>query len=262
MLCDTEGQNVIDTWNIEGRLAVITGADTTLGLTTCRELARAKARVVMVSKDSHIVTERADQLSAETAMPVESFPADVTTDAGVAALEKFIHARHAQVDILINGLHHLGGETADALAIGDPDWLTSFTVNVLTPYRLIRTLGERMRAGRGGSIIHVLGGTGFALNTLKLPLAAMNAALWNMTRALSVEMAPFVRVNAVCGAARLDTFNAPDGFGGDGDEIALSAAPPGREGGPDEVAAAIMYLAADTACSTTGTLLTVGGEQA
>src|SRR5215203_4442123 len=170
-----------------------------LGLTTCRELARAKARVVMVSKDSHIVTESADQLSAETAMPVESFPADVTTDAGVAALEKFIH---------------------------------------------------------------VLGGTGFALNTLKLPLAAMNAALWNMTRALSVEMAPFVRVNAVCGAARFDTFNARDGFGGDGDEIALSAAPPGREGGPDEVAAAIMYLAADTACSTTGTLLTVGGEQA
>jgi len=248
--------------NLEGQLAVITGADTALGFAASRELARARARVVLVSDDAHIVMERAVQLSAETSSPVEPFPADVTTEAGVAALDKFINLRHAQVDIMINGLHHCGGETADALAVGDPEWLTSFTVNVLTPYRLIRTFGERMRAGRGGSVVHVLGGTGFALSTANLPLAAMNAALWNMTRALSVEMAPFVRVNAVCAGARFDAMNAQDGFGCDVDDIELSVAPSGREGGPDEVAAAIMYLAADAASSTTGTLITVGGKQA
>jgi NAD(P)-dependent dehydrogenase (short-subunit alcohol dehydrogenase family) len=248
--------------NLEGQLAVIIGADTALGLAASRELARANARVVLVSDDAHIVMERAVQLSTETSTPVESFPVDVTTDAGIAALENFIHLRHGQVDIMINGLHHFGGESADALAVGDFEWLTSFTVNVLTPYRLIRTFGERMRAGRGGSIVQVLGGTGFALSTTNLPLAAMNAALWNMTRALAVEMAPFVRVNAVCAGARFDTISGQDFFGRDVDDIGLSVAPPGREGGPEEVAAAIMYLAADAASSTTGTLLTVGGKQA
>jgi NAD(P)-dependent dehydrogenase (short-subunit alcohol dehydrogenase family) len=238
-----------DDWMaLKKKTVVVTGADSEFGVATARRFTLAGARVVTVSPAVDATRQSSEGLPQASGMLVaHHFVADITTAAGAASLESFLGSDSGQVDILVNGLHEVGEDT-DPLSIADSVLLRSFAVNVLAPYRLTRLLSARMRAGRGGSIVNVLGGSGFAVNTANTSLGAANAALWNMTRALSAELAPFVRVNAVCAGARF----------GDADDTGLSPAPPGTHGGPDELAEAILYLADDSATSTTGTLLTVG----
>lgn len=232
---------------LRNRVAVVTGGDQEVGHAIAMALAQAGARVALICDSGCEPTTRPPSPKVESAAQVATCRVDITSESGVEALEAFLEAGDYDVDILINGMSHTGRPLA-ASCIPDADWMQSFTVNVLTPYRMARVLGSKMRARAGGSIVNVFGGSGFASDNTRVPLSATSAALWTVTQALSTEFAPFVRVNAVCAGARFD-----------GNEIGhLSPAPAGAEGGPDDLAGAILYLVDDNTSTTTGAMLTVG----
>lgn len=232
---------------LANRVAVVTGGEQVVGRAIAVTLARAGARTVLVTHFPCSRNARSARSTAEIATSFVECGANITSESGIEVLKAFLEAGGYDVDILVNGMSHVG-HAGVASSIADADWLDAFNMNLLTPYRLTRLLGSKMRARQGGSIVNVFGGSGFAANATRVPLAATSASLWTVTQALSSEFAPFVRVNAVCAGARFD-----NGAMGD-----LSPSPLGTEGRPQDLAEAVLYLVDDTASTTTGTMLTVG----
>ncbi len=143
------------------------------------------------------------------------------------------------------------------LDIDDEAWEITFRANILGPFRLCRGFGQGMLAAGGGVIINVLSGSAFQPTWQNTPYGSTKAALWAMTRYLSVELAPAIRVNAlVPGLTMSETGGPPAGPVADS---LLAMVPMGRAGLPEEVARAALYLACDAASYTSGTALFVNG---
>jgi NAD(P)-dependent dehydrogenase (short-subunit alcohol dehydrogenase family) len=119
-----------------------------------------------------------------------------------------------------------------------------------------RTGSSRVSASQcwpdaGGSIINVLSGSGFLPTPHATPYGATKSALWMMTRYMSQELAPKIRVNALIpGLAMSDTGGPHEG---PVTEYITTLVPMGRAGHPREVAPAAVYLASDASSYTNGT---------
>lgn len=246
-------------FSLEGKVAVISGSSTGIGLAIANVFADAGATVVMTARGEETLREAAAQVAERTGARVEWVVSDISTVDGADLLADFVHERFAQADVLVNNAYAGGSETQgiDVLDIEDPIWVTTFQTNVLGPFRLIRRLGKPMRDGRGGSIINVLSGSGFLPGPGVTPYGTSKAALWMLTRYLATELAPSIRVNAL--VPGLTTTRSLDGLPQSTLEHYRRAIPMGREGHPDEVAPAALYLASDAASYTTGTVLFVNG---
>ena len=248
-----------DTFRLDGKVAVVTGASKNIGLATSRTLALAGATVVMVSRNETHLRQRAYEIAEESGAQILHCAADVGVEVDLLRLVNFVHEQFPQVDVLVNNAYHSGGTRGlHLLDISDAAWEATFAINVLAPYRLVKGFGRRMLSGRGGSVINVLSGSGFLPTPGGLPYGATKAALWTMTKYMSNELAPSIRVNAICPGLTTSAGGGPpitDSVA----QHALSQTPMGRAGHPSEVSPAILYLASDAASYTTGALLTVNG---
>jgi NAD(P)-dependent dehydrogenase (short-subunit alcohol dehydrogenase family) len=246
------------TFRLDGKVAVVTGASRNVGLEIAREFASAGAAVVMVARDEQRLEARAAEVRAETGAEIVPLAADVTRRDDTDVLADAVAARFDQVDVLVNNAYASGNTYGThVLDIDDSAWEQTFHANVLGPFRLCRAFGRRMIAGRGGAIINVLSGSAFLPTPQNTPYGATKAALWSMTRYLALELAPSIRVNALCpGLTMSDTGGPPPGPVVDG---LLAMVPMGRAGHPREVARGARYLASDEASYTSGTVLFVNG---
>jgi NAD(P)-dependent dehydrogenase (short-subunit alcohol dehydrogenase family) len=228
-------------------------------LEIARELSRAGAHVVMAARNEARLAERAAEISAETGNPVDHFAVDVGNEDQVAAFVDFVQHRHAQVHVLVNNAYHTGN-TRDLHPLDVPHsaWLASFEVNVLGPYRLVQAFGRTMMDRDGGSIINIVSGSGFLPTPAGLVYGSTKSALWMMTKYLSVELAPSVRVNAVCPGLTMSDTGGPRATA-NVVQYAVAQTPMGRAAHPSEVAPAVLYLASEAASYTTGALLVVNG---
>jgi len=245
-------------FRLDGRVAVVTGASRNVGLEIARTFAAAGARVVMAARDAGLLGARAAEIRDQTGAAVMAVAADVTSVADTDRLVATVLEAYPQVDVLVNNAYASGGTFGrHVLDIEDEAWDITFRANVLGPFRLCRGFGRGMLAGRGGAIINVLSGSAFQPTPQNTPYGATKAALWAMTRYLSLELAPMVRVNAlVPGLTMSETGGPPAGPVADS---LLAMVPMGRAGRPEEVARAALYLASDAASYTSGTALFVNG---
>jgi NAD(P)-dependent dehydrogenase (short-subunit alcohol dehydrogenase family) len=253
---------VNDLFRLDDQVAVVTGASKNIGLEISRALGEAGATVVMNARVADRLEQRAAQIRADTGARVETCVSDVGTEAGTQSLLDFVHERFDQADVLVNNAYS-SGDTQGVAALDIPDsaWESTFAVNVLAPFRLIRGLGRKMAAGRGGSVINVLSGSGFLPVPEVTPYGATKAALWMMTRYLAVELAPQIRVNALCPGLTMSDTGGP-AVGADFVAHLESLVPLGRAARPDEVAPAAVYLASAAASYTTGSVIVVNGGRA
>jgi NAD(P)-dependent dehydrogenase (short-subunit alcohol dehydrogenase family) len=171
-----------------------------------------------------------------------------------AALE-----RHGRLDVLVNNaaMDHTG----DVLETPIEEVRELFEVNVFGALHMLQAAGRAMR-GRGGAIVNVSS----RLASIGVPTMAMysaaKGAILSLTRGAAVELAPErIRVNAVApGMTRTPLFEAwAAAEGADVVGAAAAAIPQGRFGTPEEVAAAIAFLASDEAAHITGASLPVDG---
>jgi 3-oxoacyl-[acyl-carrier protein] reductase len=239
------------TIDLAGRSAWVTGAASGIGAAIADALHEAGARVVSLDR-SHAVETRVEQ-GREVQVPL-----DVTDTAAVEAAVLRLVEKGGPPDILVNN----AGVTRDAVVwkLRDEDWETVIDTNLGGAFRMTRACVPHMRQRRGGAIVNIS-----SINALRGKFgqsnyAASKGGLVAFTKAVAREVArEGIRVNAVA-PGFIDTpltSRLPDAVRAQAmSEIAL-----GRMGKPEDIAAAVLFLASPLAAHITGQVLVVDGGQ-
>lgn len=249
---------------LEGRVALVTGAATGIGRATALALAAAGAAGVVVNYRS-AATAAAEVAEAVRARGAEALAvqADVRDDGAVRAMVAAVEQRFGRLDVLVNN----AGTTRwiplpDLQALTDEIWQEILDVNLLGAFRCTRAAAPLL-AEAGGVVVNVASISGvLAPATMSsIPYGVAKAGLVHLTRLLAVALAPRVRVNAVA-PAFTDTGWMRDHFGeayAETVERAAARYPLRRIATPDDVAAAILGLVRGGDFVTGQTLLVDGG---
>ena len=253
---------ILDRFGLDGQVAVVTGAGKGIGRAIAIGLAEAGADVALAARtqaDLDAVALEIRQLGRR-ALPL-------ATDATSAeALEKLAAATVAEFGKLTIWVNNAGG-----IPDATPRYLTrtpedSFDAQIALNLKAVwlgATVAARHMSANGGSIINISSRAAFGPQAKNGPYGAAKAAVNSLTSTLSVELAPAIRINAIApGPIPTDNFN--ESMGIDTPEkrdkvLAAIGIPLGRYGDPEDIAAAVVYMASPAASWVTGQCLYVSG---
>jgi 3alpha(or 20beta)-hydroxysteroid dehydrogenase len=235
-------------FSIEGKVAVITGAASGIGLATARRFAAAGAWVVLadVNEASHIGA----QIGADFVRT------DVSREEDVAALMQRAAKGLGHIDVVINNAG-IAVDSKVLLSAPATDFERSFWVNTMGVVFGIKHAVPYM--SQGGAIINTASVAGVQGAVTYSAYSASKAAIINVTQTAALELAPMgIRVNCVCPG----TVNTPMIYKDAGDPeraIAHKIMPLGRLCEPEEVAALFHFLASDDAAFISGQAICIDG---
>lgn len=252
---------------LDGRRALVTGSTAGIGLSIATQLSAAGAHVIVNGRSADKVEETIAEIAALTGGAVSGMAADVTDAGGASALI----AAFPDVDILVN---NAGRYTpVPFFESSDADWLSAYSVNVVSAVRLARAYLPAMLARRAGRVIFVSSDNALTSPDGVADYAAAKAALLSVSRSVAkLARGTAVTVNSVLPGATLSRTVA-EMVDGAAAQAAISprealdgyvrTAIPGSliERGlmPQEIAHMVVYLCSDLASATTGAALRVDG---
>jgi NAD(P)-dependent dehydrogenase (short-subunit alcohol dehydrogenase family) len=239
---------------LDGRVALVTGGGNGIGRATCHALAQAGAHVAVTDVDHAAAAKVAAEIGGE------AHRLDVADEAQVRDVVAAIAARHGRLDILVNnaGL----GARMPTVEMPSERWRQVLAVNVDGAFFCSRAAGGHMLAADRGAVVNVASIMGLVGGAHYPNLAYHTAkgAIVNFTRALACEWAPHgVRVNAVAPTFARTRLTEPLLADKAMAQRLLDHTPMGRLVEPEEVAAAVLFLASDAASMITGVTLPVDG---
>lgn len=253
-----------DLFSLRGRVALVTGASSGLGVECAKALASAGADVAIVARRKDRLDRLADELRAFGG-EVLAIGADVTVDADLDRMVEEAAAELGEVDILVNNAGVSSVSKAEKLPA--EEWDHVFAVNTRAPMllsqRVARRLIERKSAGRIINISSIYGNIASAVYPLSA-YAASKAALANLTRQLAVEWARYnINVNAIA-PGWIPTEMTFEGIAEDRFREKMEKFTPQRRlGRPEEIGGAVIFLASAASSYVTGAIVPVdGGYQA
>ena len=238
----------------EGRVALITGASRGIGRAIALRLAAGGATVIAVARGEHAVAV-VDEIRAQGGT-AEAQALDVTDATAVQAVLADVLARHGRIDILVNN----AGITRDQLMLRmkRDDWDAVIATNLTAAFSLVQAVLKPMVKQRGGRIVSITSIVGQSGNAGQANYAASKAGLIGFTKAVALEVASRnITVNAVA-PGLIDT-DMTRGLAEGTQEDWSARIPLKRLGSPDDVAAAVAFLASDEASYITGHVLAVNG---
>ena len=242
-------------FRLDGKTALVTGASGGIGAAIARALHSQGAAVVL----SGTRTEALETLAGELGERTHVCPADLKDPKAPDALVTAAEAAAGPLDILVNN----AGFTRDMLALRmkDEDWQAVLDVDLTAPFRLARAAMRGMLRRRAGRIIGIASIVGTTGNPGQANYAAAKAGLVGMTKAMAQEVgARGITVNIV--APGFIQTAMTDALNEEQRAKLMGAIPLGRMGKPDDVAAAVVYLASAEAGWVTGATLHVNGGMA
>jgi NAD(P)-dependent dehydrogenase (short-subunit alcohol dehydrogenase family) len=243
--------------NLDGRLALVTGAARGNGAAIARGLAAAGARVVIADVLAPALADQRSQFE-QSGLQVDAIELDVTSATACEQAAAAIAQRHGAVSILVNnaGILLRGRVTDSDIR---EKWQKTLDVNVQGPFNVTHALLGQLRATRG-SIINIASIQSFVAPVNAIAYNVSKAAVAQFTRALASELAPDgVRVNAIAPGIIETAMTAPvredavrlEGF--------LRHVPMARVGRPDELIGPAVFLASELSSYVTGAVLPVDG---
>jgi len=240
--------------SLEGRVALVTGASRGIGRATALALAASGATVVAAARGEN-ARATADEIVAKGGR-AEAAAMDVTDAAAIERTVAGALERHGRIDILVNN----AGVTRDHLMLRmkRDDWETVIQTNLTDAFTCVQAVLKPMIKQRAGRIINITSVVGQAGNAGQANYAASKAGLIGFTKALALEIASRnITVNAVA-PGMIDT-DMTRHLGGGAQEDWAARIPLRRLGRPEDVAAAVVFLASDEAAYITGHVLAVNG---
>lgn len=242
-------------FDLSGKTALVTGATGGIGGAVAKAL-HARGATVAISGTRR---EALDALAAELGDRVHVIPANLSDKESVEALVPAAEAAMGSLDILVNN----AGVTRDGLfmRMKDEDWDLVIRVNLEGAFRLCRAAVKGMMKRRTGRIISITSIVGVTGNPGQGNYAASKAGLIGMSKSLAAEVASRgITVN--CIAPGFIETPMTDVLNDKQRETILGNVPAGRLGTPEEIAAAVVYLASTEASYVTGQTLHVNGGMA
>jgi NAD(P)-dependent dehydrogenase (short-subunit alcohol dehydrogenase family) len=252
--------------DLDGHVAIVTGAGRGIGRATALELARLGAGIVVAELDAANGKRTADEV-AKLGRPSLAVAVDVTKRADLDRMVKETLDRFGRIDILVNnaGIYR----AAATLDVTEEHWDAIMTINAKAVFFATQAVLPTMIRQHRGSIISLASMAGKVGSRTNLPYNASKAAVISMTKSLALaHAADGIRANCVCpGFVETDMWtkvSAEQGalLGMSADEFTkarLNTVPLGRMETPEDVANVIGFLASSKASYMTGQALSVDG---
>lgn len=250
----------IDSRDLDGARALVTGGTKGLGVAIARRLEAAGARVVVAARSE-----------GSEPGPGHFVQADVSTATGPAELARAALAHLGGIDILVDNVGSQTRVPDGVLAMTDADWLNDLSGTLLSAVRLDREILPAMIAQQSGVIIHIGSNAARLPQPAALAYAAAKAALTTYSKGLANQVGKHhIRVNVVSPgvietaglAARLEVLAAEADTDVDTARRRFAESwgiPLGRTGSPEDVAELVAFLASPSARYLTGTLHVIDG---
>ncbi len=246
----------------DGRVAIVTGGGTGIGLGISRILASAGARVAFVQ---HRQGDLENGLAQLQGLGVLGVLADVTRREGIEEILRQVLGQFGQIDILVNNAAATGrAALAGFLEATEEHFDDVSRVNYRAVYFLSQAVARYMvEAQRPGAIVHVASVAAFAAQELGSVYCATKAAVTSLAQTMGLELAPYgIRVNAVAPGDIYTPANATivadvKTAGASGKYVRVT--PAGRRGTAEEVGHVVAFLASDEASFVTSSTMVVDG---
>ena len=246
-------------FDLTDKCALVTGASGRIGSAIAKAFALRGARVVLSGTRREALESVAAEIEAIAPGKAVVIAANLSDAVETDRLASEAEAALGKIDILVNN----AGLTRDGLAMRmkDEDWQTVLDVNLTAAFRLTRAVMRGMLKQRHGRVVGISSVVGVAGNPGQANYAASKAGLIGMTKSLAHELASRdITVN--CVAPGMIATPMTDVLTEDQRQRMFTSIPAGRFGTPEDVAAAVVFLAADEAAYVTGQTIHVNGGMA
>lgn len=242
---------------LAGRTAIITGASKGLGKSMALALAAAGARVALVSRDAEMLAGVAREIAAAGGS-ADVFPADITSEEQVRALEAQVAERFRKVNILINnaGVNVRKPVTEFTLE----EWRRVMDTSVTAAFLMCRSFVPMMTGQGYGRILNMTSIMSWVSLPGRTAYSAAKSALLGMTRALALELAAEgITANGISPGPFGTEMNRPLMENPEANAQFLASIPLGRWGKVEEIGQLAVYLCSEEAGFITGTDIVIDG---
>ena len=243
-------------FNLEGKIAVITGASRGIGLAAAKKLSQNGVHCILVSRKIEGLETAVAEVTAAGGS-AQAMACHMGYPERIKEMFSTIEKEHGRLDILVNNAAanpHFGA----MLDADEGIWDKVVDVNLKGPFFMTKYAVELMK--EGGAVVNVASVNAVSPGFFQGIYSASKAALVNMTQTLARELAPKkIRVNALLPGLTDTKFASAIISSDDICKMALSQIPMGRYADPEEMAGAVLYLASDLASFTTGASLVCDG---
>ena len=248
-------------FDLSGRVAVVTGCSTGLGVQMAKALANQGANIVAIARRQNLIDEVAADIAKEYGVETLAVRCDITSTEGVEAAVDQIMERFGRIDILINNAGT--GAVAPAEDITDEQFYNEINIDMFGTFRLARAVAKKaMIPAKYGRIINIASMYGLVGNKVApcSPYHAAKGGVVNLTRGLAAEWGKYdITVNAICpgyfySPLTKETLDS-DFFQAN----AQTMIPLSRYGNEGELDTAALFLSSPASSYVTGVILPVDG---